>query len=118
MPTVRGNTVHLNEQWLRDPGDSQKASPLPVASNAFTTQVTESIPTVPAVATFHTVHKNYTHHKSTLLQTDISSVKHHGRTVGAHILIDERSQSLLIMVESREIIFPEKLFSFGMDKRG
>ena len=117
MPTVRGNTIHLNEQWLRDTGDSQKASPLPVASNAFTTQVTVSIPTVPAVATFHTVHKNYTHH-TTLLPTDISSVKHHGRTVAAHTLFDERSQSLLIMVESGEIIFPEKLFSFGMDKPG
>ena len=71
------------------PGDSQPASPLPVASNAVTTHITEGIPTVPAKATFHTVQKNDTQHKSTLLKTAISPVKHHGRTVSAPILFDK-----------------------------
>ena len=77
-------------------GDSQPASPLPAASNTATTHVTESIPTVPAVATFHTVQKNDTHRKSTLLKTAISPVKHHDRTVSAHIPFDEGSQRSFI----------------------
>ena len=77
-------------------GDSQPASPLPAASNPVTTHVPEGIPTVPAVATFHTVQKNDTHRKSTLLKTAISPVKHHGRTVSAHILFDEGSQHSFI----------------------
>ena len=65
-------------------------------SNAVTTHITEGIPTVHAVATFHTVQKNGTQHKSTLLKTAISRVKHHGRTVSAHILFDEGSQRSFI----------------------
>ena len=51
---------------------------------------------MPAVATFHTVQKNDTHRKSTLLKTAISPVKHHDRTVSAHILFDEGSQRSFI----------------------
>ena len=78
------------------PGDSQPASPLPVAGNAVTTHITEGVPTVLALATFHTVQKNDTQHKSTLLKTAISPVKHRGRTVSAHILFDEGSQRSFI----------------------
>ena len=70
------------------PGDSQPALPLPEAGNAVTKQGTEGMPTVPSVATFHTVQTNDTHPKSTLLKPTISPIKHHGKAGSAHILFD------------------------------
>ena len=75
---------------------NQPHQPLPAAGNAVNTQVTEGIPTVPAVATFKTVQKNDTHRMSTLLKTAISPVKHHRRTVSAHILFEEGVQRSFI----------------------
>ena len=116
----RCRMCHRKHHTSLYPGDSQPASPLPVASNAVTTQVPEGVPTVPAVATFHTVQKNDTYHRSTLLKTAISPVEHHGRTVSAHILFDEGSQrssvtgdlarQLLLTLEKEETI---SLSAFG-----
>ena len=92
----RCRICHRKHHTSLCPGNSQPASPLPVAGNTVTTHISEGIPTVPAVATFHTVQKNDTWHKSTLLKTAISLVKHHGRTVSAHILFDEGSQRSFI----------------------
>ena len=106
----RCRMCHRKHHTSLCPGDSQPASPLPVASNAVTTQVTEGVPTVPAVATFHTVQKNDTHHRSTLLKTAISPVEHHGRTVCAHILFDEGSQRSFVTGDlARQLLLtPEK----------
>ena len=106
----RCKTCHRKHHTSLCPGDSQPAPSLPIAGNTVTTQVTESIPTVPAVATFHTVQKNDTHRKSTLLKTAISPVKHCGMTVSAHILFDEGSQRSFITGDlARQLhLTPEK----------
>lgn len=106
----RCRMCHRKHHTSLCPGDSHPALPLPVAGNAVTTQVTEGTPTVPAVATLHTVQKNYTHRKSTLLKTAISPVQHHGRTVSAHILFDEGSQRSFITGDlARQLhLTPEK----------
>ena len=106
----RCRMCHRKHHTSLCPGDSQPALPLPVGGNPVTTQVTESFPTVPAVATFHTVQKNDTRRKSTLLKTAISPVEHRGRTVSAHILFDEGSQRSFITGDlARQLhLTPEK----------